>query len=128
MSLGVKDARYTKMLMAELRPHKKISYIDGRCDNTAAIDIIKAHGLTARSKHFERWAAYVRDAYQRGILTLKHCTTDRMIADIFTKALPHDAVRRMRPGPRGVRPGNRDALAISHRIGVVRCPVSRSER
>ena len=24
----------------------------------------KAHGLTARSKHFERWAAYVRDLYQ----------------------------------------------------------------
>ena len=96
MSLGVKDARYTKMLMAELRPHKKISYIDGRCDNTAAIDIIKAHGLTARSKHFERWAAYVRDDYQRGILTLKHCTTDRMITDIFTKALPHDAFKRFR--------------------------------
>jgi len=33
-------------------------------------------------------------------------------------------VRRMRPGPRGVRPGNRDALAISHRIGVVRCPLA----
>jgi len=26
----------------------------------------------------------------------EHCTTDRMIADIFTKALPHDAFKRFR--------------------------------
>ena len=82
--------------MAELRPHKKIAVIDGYCDNTAAIGIIKAHGLTARSKHFERWAAYVRDLYQRAILKLTHCRTEIMIADIFTKALPIDAFRRFR--------------------------------
>ena len=84
------------MMMAELRPHKKIAVIDGYCDNTAAIGIIKAHGLTARSKHFERWAAYVRDLYQRAILKLTHCRTEIMIADIFTKALPIDAFRRFR--------------------------------
>ena len=94
---------YTKMLMAELRPHKKVHTVDGRCDNTAAIDIIKAHGLTARSKHFERWAAYVRDIYQRGILAIKHVTTDRMVADIFTKALPLDAYKRFRDALLGAR-------------------------
>ena len=30
----------------------------------------------------------------------------------------------MRPGPRDVRPGNRDALAISQRNGAVRCPLA----
>ena len=103
LSMGTKDARYTKMLMAELRPHKKVHTVDGRCDNTAAIDIIKAHGLTARSKHFERWAAYVRDIYQRGILAIKHVTTDRMVADIFTKALPLDAYKRFRDALLGAR-------------------------
>ena len=96
MSLGAKDAKYIKMLIAELRPEKYPSTIEGYCDNTAAIDIIKAHNLTAKSKHFERWSAYVRNLYQRGILGLTHITTDVMTADIFTKALPHDAFRRHR--------------------------------
>ena len=34
-------------------------------------------------------------------------------------------VRRYRPARRDVRPGFRDALAISQRIGVVRCPLAR---
>ena len=34
-------------------------------------------------------------------------------------------VSSTRPGNGGVRPENRDALAISHRIGVVRCPLAR---
>ena len=44
----------------------------------------------AKSKHFERWAAYVRDLYQRHIISVTHISTDDMTADIFTKALPFD--------------------------------------
>ena len=36
----------------------------------------------------------------------------------------YSAVRRARPGPRDVCPGYRDTPAISHRIGVVRCPLA----
>ena len=35
------------------------------------------------------------------------------------------AVRRMRPGPRDVRPGNRDAPAFFQRNGVRGCPLAR---
>ena len=73
--------------MAELRPDKMGGSVDLFTDNTAAIDIIKAHGVTARTKHFERWISYVRDLYQRHIIKLNHLATDDMPADIFTKAL-----------------------------------------
>ena len=59
-------------------------------------DIIKAHGLTARTKHFERWAAYVRDLYQRHIIAVSFKPTTAMPADIFTKALPEDLFKLFR--------------------------------
>ena len=64
--------------------------MDAFTDNTASIDIVKAHGTTARTKHFERWIAYIRDLYQRFIIHVKHVATDKMPADIFTKALPYE--------------------------------------
>ena len=60
------------------------------------IDIIKAHGLTARTKHFERWAVYVRDLYQRHIIAVSFKPTTAMPADIFTKALPEDLFKLFR--------------------------------
>ena len=58
---------------------------------TAAIDIVKSHGASGKSKHFERWVTYVRDLYQRGILKVSHLVTDKMPADIFTKPLPYSS-------------------------------------
>ena len=51
------------------------------------MSIVKANGVTARTKHFERWISYARDLYQRGIIRIKHIGTDDMAADIFTKPL-----------------------------------------
>ena len=96
LSRGCKDAHYIKMLLKELLQDKAPTGIKAWCDNTAAIDIVKAQGLTARSKHFERWAAYVRDLYQRGVMTVQHVPTTRMVADIFTKALGYELFRRFR--------------------------------
>ena len=96
LSRGCKDAHYIKMLLKELLQDKAPTSIKAWCDNTAAIDIVKAQGLTARSKHFERWAAYVRDLYQRGVMTVQHVPTTRMVADIFTKALGYELFRRFR--------------------------------
>ena len=87
LSLGCKDMMYVRQLMAELRPEHAGSAIDAYTDNTATIDIIKAHGVTARTKHFERWVTYARDLYLRHIIKISHVPTDEMPADIFTKAL-----------------------------------------
>ena len=64
---------------------------------------IKAKVVTPRaplrwckSKHFERWAAYVRDLFQRHIIGVEYVNTDDMPADIFTKPLPFDAFTKHR--------------------------------
>ena len=96
LSLGCKDAMFLKQLLAELRPNKLPPCMTAFTDNTACIDIVKAHGTTARTKHFERWIAYIRDLYQRSIINVKHVTTDKMPADIFTKALPYEPFTKFR--------------------------------
>ena len=92
LSLGCKDAMFVKQLLVELRPASSAGIkITGFTDNTAAIDIVKSHGASGKSKHFERWVTYVRDLYQRGILSISHLVTDKMPADIFTKPLPYSS-------------------------------------
>ena len=89
-SHGCKDAMFVKQLLAEIRPRSTPQIvINGFIDNTAAIAIIKSHGASGRTKHFERWITYVRDLFQRKIITVTHLSTDEMPADIFTKPLPY---------------------------------------
>ena len=96
-SLGCKDAMFVKQLLAEIRPQSTPQIIiNGFIDNTAAITIIKSHGASGRTKHFERWITYVRDLYQRKIITITHLGTDEMPADIFTKPLPYLSYTRFR--------------------------------
>ena len=96
LSLGCKDMMYSMQLMAFLRPGKMGNAVTAYSDNTACIDIVKANGVTARTKHFERWVSYVRDLYLRYIIGIEHLGTDDMPADIFTKALPHDKFVKFR--------------------------------
>ena len=60
------------------------------------MDIIKAHGVTSRTKHFERWVSYIRDLYQRFVIKIHHLPTEDMPADIFTKALPQEKFAKFR--------------------------------
>jgi hypothetical protein len=96
LSLGSKDMMYVKQLVATLRPGKAPQEVEAYVDNTATIDIVKAQGVTARTKHFERWVSYVRDLYQRYIIRVNHVSTDEMPADLFTKALPRVKFEKFR--------------------------------
>ena len=81
---------FAMQLLAELRPRSITQIvIEAFVDNTAAIDIVKSHGASGRTRHFERWITYVRDLFQRGIIKVKHLSTHDMPADIFTKPLPY---------------------------------------
>ena len=87
---------YVKQLISEIRRSSPPGRVETYTDNVAAINIIKAYSVSGRTKHFERWIGYVRDLYQRSIIEITHVTTDKMPADIFTKALPLEPYTRFR--------------------------------
>ena len=65
-------------------------------DNTAAIDVARNMGVTARNKHFEREIHYIREQYELRRITLIHIPTTKQVADIFTKCLDPTTFKRFR--------------------------------
>ena len=63
------------------------------CDNQSAIQIASNGLINARTKHIDIRAHFIRHVIEAGTATLKYCPTDRMVADILTKALLHSHVK-----------------------------------
>ena len=55
-------------------------------DNKAAYDVIRNPGATKNTVHFDRRLHYARELYLMHAIKVILTTTDRMMADIFTKA------------------------------------------
>ena len=71
--------------------HPQESPTELRCDNRAAIILTKDPQFRARTKHIQRKYHYVRDGLvATGEAIILWYPTDEMVADIFTKPLPHD--------------------------------------
>ncbi|CAM8993008.1 unnamed protein product [Rhodiola kirilowii] len=57
------------------------------CDNMSAISISKNPVQHSRTKHIDIRHHFIRELVEQKIVTLKHVTTDKQLADIFTKSL-----------------------------------------
>ena len=67
-------------------------------DNKSAI-LLEKNGTsssTKRTKHINVRYFFVTDRVAQGEITIDYCSTDRMIADFFTKPLQGQLFRRMR--------------------------------
>ena len=62
-------------------------------DNTAAIKIAENRGVTARTKHFSDSIHYIRHMLDHLILKLRYISTDKQLADGFTKPLAKSPFR-----------------------------------
>jgi hypothetical protein len=77
-----------------------------RCDNRAAIILTKDPQFRARTKHIQRKYHYVRDGLvATGEAVILWYPTDEMVADIFTKALPHEKHMRFSKAKYGIAAG-----------------------
>src|SRR6266481_1754541 len=58
------------------------------CDNQSTISISKNNQFHARTKHIDIRHHFIRDATEKGLLTVIYCPTAENLADAFMKALP----------------------------------------
>ncbi|CAM8965503.1 unnamed protein product [Rhodiola kirilowii] len=57
------------------------------CDNMSAINISKNPVQHSRTKHIDIRHHFIRELVEKKVITLKHISTEKQLADIFTKAL-----------------------------------------
>jgi len=54
-------------------------------DNISAINLAESPAVTRRSRHIHIRHHYVRDCVAQGFVVIEYLSTDRMLADLFTK-------------------------------------------
>ena len=67
-------------------------------DNKSAINLARNPVLHGRSKHIETKYHFLRHQVQRGVLEVVHCSTQKQLADVLTKAIKTDQFLRLRDG------------------------------
>ena len=67
-------------------------------DNESAIRLEKngRRSCSQRTRHIDIRYFYIKDLVDKGIISIKHCPTELMIADFFTKPLQGALFYRMR--------------------------------
>lgn len=65
-------------------------------DNQAAICMAKNGQHHGRAKHIDIRCHFIREKVQDGIIELKYCSTDLMLADMLTKGLSSAVFQRLR--------------------------------
>ena len=84
---ATKDIKFIRQILTflEMAPKGPTPLL---IDNEGMWFNVRNSGVTARTRHFESWQHFVRDAYENLVLTVHLVDTHSMIADILTKAMP----------------------------------------
>lgn len=65
-------------------------------DNQSSIRLIKNPEFHKRTKHNDVKYHFIREKYEEGFFLLNYISTEKMIADIFTKSLPSQSFKFFR--------------------------------
>jgi hypothetical protein len=60
-------------------------------DNLGAIQLILNPRFHERTKHIDIRYHHVRDVSQKGLVNFQYISTNEMVADVLTKALPRES-------------------------------------
>ena len=82
-----KEAKFLDMLMSEFSPGVSLRPIKIHVDNTGAASLGKNCMVTKRSKHIDIRYHFTRQCYNDGLIDIVHVSTDKNVADVFTKPL-----------------------------------------
>jgi hypothetical protein len=84
---AVKEGLWLRKLLSDLgRIGAEPVLING--DNQAALKLLGNPVVSARSKHIDVLYHFARERVTRGEVKFQYCSTERMVADCFTKAVP----------------------------------------
>jgi hypothetical protein len=89
-----KEAIWMTKLMKELGYMKEEAMVI-RCDNQGAISLMKNPTQHVRTKHIDVQHHFVRKQVENGEATFEYCSTKKMVADVFTKALPKERYNKL---------------------------------
>jgi hypothetical protein len=95
LASAVKEIIYVRQLLDELGIAIQLP-IKVHEDNKTCIHIAKNPSAPRKTRHMDIRYHFVRDYHLEGIIHIDYCPSRLMIADIFTKALPRPAFRRLR--------------------------------
>ena len=87
LSLGFKTILYLRNILLELNLFDETKSIPLMEDNQATILMANNGSSTKRSKHIDVRYHFCKQQIKLGIINLKYCSTNEMVADMFTKPL-----------------------------------------
>jgi hypothetical protein len=96
LSEASREAIWLKRLGIELMLPSASTPIVINEDNQAALQIVRDHRFSERTKHVALHHFFVRGEVANENLAVQYCSTDKMIADIMTKPLLRVAFQRLR--------------------------------
>jgi hypothetical protein len=83
-----KEAIWIRRLLAELgRPEETVVI---NVDNQSCVALAKNPEHHARTKHIDIQYHFIREKVEEATVKLEFCPTEKMVADVLTKALPRD--------------------------------------
>lgn len=87
LSFATKEALWLKQLTEETIGGAD-TVIQMYCDNKGAVDLAQNNNISEKTKHIDIKVKFVHFEIERKNIAVTHVSTNDMLADVFTKALP----------------------------------------
>ena len=88
LSSATNELLWVKSLVDKLDPSQENITIPIFSDNQSAISLASIDGYNSRTKHIDIRHHHIREKIKESIVSLNYIPTERMTADILTKAVP----------------------------------------
>ena len=97
LTSAAQEAVWLCQLISELEQQKKKKMIIYE-DNQSTICLSKNPQFHERSKHIAIRYHYIRDQVKDGVVDIRYCNTEEILADMFTKGLSGEKFQLLRQG------------------------------
>ena len=94
LSAATQEAAWLQKLLLDLRMRSQPMVMME--DNQGAIALAKNPIGHSRTKHIDIRFHFIREAQENGLIQVRYCPTDEMLADLLTKPLPRSSFQRLR--------------------------------